>query len=108
MSLKFQTAEPTTRLYNEFFFLFRVLHSQKFFQKVRPVNFATFATPHLGLPAGAVSLREKLFAYFGPKLLSRTGEHFYGKDNWLNTGKPLLDVMADKSASRFLQRYVPS
>ncbi|OBZ73942.1 hypothetical protein A0H81_06114 [Grifola frondosa] len=36
-----------------------------------------------------------LFAFLGPKLLSRTGEQFYVVDKWSANGRPLLEVMAD-------------
>ncbi|GJJ10922.1 hypothetical protein Clacol_005151 [Clathrus columnatus] len=78
-------------------YLIGALHSQRFFEKAKPVNFTTFATPHFGLPAGAQSFREKLVAYLGPILLSRTGEHFFGMDKWLDKGRPLLDIMADEN-----------
>jgi len=72
-----------------------VLLTRKFFDNVQPVNFATFATPHFGLPRSG-SFRSKLFARLGPHFLSRTGEHFYGVDTWSDTGRPLLEVMVDK------------
>lgn len=72
-----------------------VLFTRKFFDSVEPVNFATFATPHFGLPRSG-SFRSSLFARLGPYFLSRTGEHFYGADSWSGTGRPLLEVMVDK------------
>ncbi|KAF8512920.1 putative serine esterase-domain-containing protein, partial [Gautieria morchelliformis] len=72
-----------------------VLLTRKFFDNVIPVNFTTFATPHFGLPHSG-SFRSSLFARLGPYFLSRTGEHFYGCDQWSGTGLPLLEVMADK------------
>ncbi|KLO05609.1 DUF676-domain-containing protein [Schizopora paradoxa] len=72
------------------------LYQRKFFDKVEPINFATFATPHLGL------LREDTFfstlkAVLGPRILSRTGEQFYATDSWGSSGRPLVEVMADKN-----------
>ena len=72
-----------------------VLQAKKFFETVKPVNFATVATPHIGLLTEG-SLRMRLFASSGPSLLSRTGEHFYGVDKWADTSKPLLEVMSEK------------
>ncbi|TFK51791.1 DUF676-domain-containing protein [Heliocybe sulcata] len=71
-----------------------ILFQRHFFDDVTPVNFNTIATPHIGLlryPSFFSSLSHTL----GPKLLSRTGEQFYGVDKWSARGRPLLDVMAD-------------
>jgi len=72
-----------------------VLLTRKFFDNVQPVNFTAFATPHFGLPR-SVSFRSSLFSRLGPYFLSRTGEHFYGADQWSGTGRPLLEVMSEK------------
>ena len=73
-----------------------ILHQRGFFEDVIPVNFNTVATPHIGLPRYR-GFMSKVFAYFGPKLLSRTGEQFYAVDRWSATGRPLLEVMSDPS-----------
>lgn len=75
---------------------YSILHSRKFFDNVTPVNFTTFATPHIGLPRYP-SFWSHLTHRFGPKLLSRTGEQLYCIDSWTAKGKPLLLAMADKS-----------
>lgn len=74
----------------------RILNQRKFFDDVKPVNFNTIATPHVGLPRYPTWI-SSLAAYFGPKLLSRTGEQFYAVDKWGAQGRPLLEVMADPS-----------
>ncbi|CAE6428701.1 unnamed protein product [Rhizoctonia solani] len=82
-----------------------ILYQRGFFRNIKPVNFTTFATPHLGLPRirGLVgTMMHKL----GPKMLSRTGKQFYGvdKDIWSpddKEGRPLLEVMADKDSVFF-------
>ncbi|KAF8273138.1 putative serine esterase-domain-containing protein [Lactarius quietus] len=71
-----------------------VLHQRQFFATVTPVNFNTMATPHIGL-LKYPSFRSKLSSIFVPRFFSRTGEQFYGVDRWSNTGKSLLEVMAD-------------
>ncbi|KAI0792156.1 DUF676-domain-containing protein [Abortiporus biennis] len=71
-----------------------ILHQRQFFKDIEPVNFATVATPHIGLILYP-TLRSSLFATLGPRLLSRTGEQFYAVDKWSATGRPLLAVMAD-------------
>ncbi|KII87708.1 hypothetical protein PLICRDRAFT_42219 [Plicaturopsis crispa FD-325 SS-3] len=71
-----------------------ILHQRQFFKDVSPINFNTFATPHIGLPRYS-SVLSSLFHTLGPKLLSRTGEQFYCVDKWSANGRPLLEVMAD-------------
>ncbi|KAF5316535.1 hypothetical protein D9619_006440 [Psilocybe cf. subviscida] len=71
-----------------------ILYQQKFFDKVKPVNFNTIATPNCGLPSYPTFF-SSVKSLFGPRLLSRTGEQFYCVDKWSPTGRPLLVVMAD-------------
>ncbi|KAF7370619.1 putative lipase [Mycena sanguinolenta] len=71
-----------------------ILRQRGFFENVTPVNFTTFATPHIGLPRYP-SWFSSLASVIGPKLLSRTGEQFYCADQWSAKGRPLLEVMAD-------------
>jgi hypothetical protein len=71
-----------------------VLYQRKFFDTIQPVNFNTFATPHIGLPRYD-SFLNKMFRTLGPKLLSRTGGQFYTVDKWSPKGRPLIEVMAD-------------
>ncbi|KZV67033.1 DUF676-domain-containing protein, partial [Peniophora sp. CONT] len=71
-----------------------ILHQKGMFNTIKPVNFATFASPHLGL-LQYPTLFSKLAHKFGPYLLSRTGEQFYAVDKWSKRGRPLVEVMAD-------------
>lgn len=80
-----------------------VLHQRKFFEKVTPMNFCTVATPHIGL-LRYQSFRSRMFAFLGPKLLSRTGEQFYAVDKWSAAGRPLLEVMADPGEHHLIAR----
>jgi len=77
-------------------YLIGILHARTFFETVRPVNFTTFASPHIGLPRYP-NFFSKLAYKWGPTLLSRTGEQFWSTDSWGVTGKPLLLAMADKN-----------
>ncbi|KAG8873342.1 hypothetical protein FRB97_006808 [Tulasnella sp. 331] len=76
-----------------------ILNSQGFFDKVTPVNFATVATPNIGLLVYPTFV-SRLFRMLGPTFLSRTGEHFYATDVWegvdASQKKPLLEVMSEK------------
>ncbi|KAH7890808.1 putative serine esterase-domain-containing protein [Phlebopus sp. FC_14] len=71
-----------------------ILHQNKFFDKVTPVNFNTVATPHIGIPRFP-STFSSIASYLGPKLLSRTGEQFFCVDKWSPKGRPLVEVLAD-------------
>ena len=75
-------------------YLIGILHQRKFFENVKPMNFVTVATPHIGL-VKFPGFRSRMFAFLGPRLLSRTGEQFYAVDKWSVSGRPLLEVMAD-------------
>ncbi|THH32042.1 hypothetical protein EUX98_g2159 [Antrodiella citrinella] len=70
------------------------LAQKGFFQTVQPVNFSTVATPHLG-QIRYQTFFSKVFAFLGPRMLSRTGEQLYTSDDWAESGRPLLDVMTD-------------
>ncbi|KAI9511411.1 putative serine esterase-domain-containing protein [Russula earlei] len=82
-----------------------ILNQRKFFVTVTPVNFNTIATPHIGLLTYP-SFLSRLGSLLGPRLLSRTGEQFYGVDKWSNTGKSLLEVMADPGKEPFVYQRV--
>ncbi|KAI0321047.1 putative serine esterase-domain-containing protein [Amylostereum chailletii] len=71
-----------------------ILHQRQFFNTITPVNFNTIATPHIGLLVFP-TMFSRLAGYFGPKILSRTGEQLYTTDKWSERGRPLLEVMAD-------------
>ncbi|KAH9965599.1 putative serine esterase-domain-containing protein [Lactifluus volemus] len=71
-----------------------ILYQREFFSTVTPVNFNTMATPHIGLLLYP-SIISKCSSFIVPRFLSRTGEQFYGTDQWSTTGKSLLEVMAD-------------
>jgi len=84
--------------------LISILHQRNFFAKITPVNFNTVATPHIGI-IRYPSFFSRLASIFFPRILSRTGEQIYARDKWSNTGKALLEVMADPGEERFLDRY---
>lgn len=78
-------------------YIIGILRYKGFFDKVTPVNFTTIATPHLGLLRYS-TLFSSVAHGLGPTLLGRTGSQFYAKDEYADTGKPLVEVMAEKSA----------
>lgn len=75
-------------------YLVGILHHRGFFSAIAPVNFTTIATPHIGLLKYSTWF-SKLSNALGPKLLARTGSQFYAKDDYADTGRPLVDIMSD-------------
>lgn len=75
-------------------YLLGILHTRNFFDTVTPVNFTTFATPHVGIPRYP-GILSSVASKIGPRMLSASGEQFFHTDSWSNTGRPLLAVMAD-------------
>lgn len=73
-----------------------ILQQNNFFKKVQPVNFATIATPHIGIPRSPGSLFSRIVRAVGSNMLGSTGQQLYALDDWAGTGRPLLEVMADK------------
>ncbi|KIO19965.1 hypothetical protein M407DRAFT_82078 [Tulasnella calospora MUT 4182] len=81
-----------------------ILYATKFFDTVKPINFATIATPHIGLTRYRGSFLSRLTHTLGPRLLSRTGKQFYAKDNddWGDGNrKPLVEAMSEKDSVFF-------
>ncbi|GAA6064206.1 hypothetical protein JCM10212_001619 [Sporobolomyces blumeae] len=56
--------------------------SPSFFDSVRPVNFATFASPWVGIPKYE-TFWSGVFRFLGARLLSRSGSQLYEKDRFL-------------------------
>ncbi|KAF8595039.1 DUF676-domain-containing protein [Ceratobasidium sp. AG-I] len=82
-----------------------ILYQRGFFRTVEPVNFTTFATPHLGT-LHSEGFFGSIAGKLGPTMLSRTGKQFYGTDSdvWSpddKEGRPLLEVMSDKDTVFF-------
>jgi hypothetical protein len=75
-------------------YIIGILYHRGFFDTVVPMNFATIATPHLGLLTYP-NWFSKLSSSLGPKMLGRTGLQFFAKDQYADTGKPLIEIMAD-------------
>ncbi|KAK9247359.1 putative serine esterase-domain-containing protein [Lipomyces tetrasporus] len=56
------------------------LYNSGFFDTIKPMNFTTFATPHLGVCAEKPGFRRSAFNYYGRKWLSQSGrDMFLGK-----------------------------
>lgn len=57
-----------------------IASSQSLNVKLEPVNFYTFATPHLGIPPASNSFG-RFANYIGGRMLSRTGRQLYALDH---------------------------
>jgi len=65
------------------------------FEKIQPVNFTTFATPHLGVRTPLKGYHSHLWNVLGARTLSLSGRQLFGVDKFRDTGRPLLAVLAD-------------
>jgi hypothetical protein len=72
-----------------------LLYSKGFFEKITPVNFATFATPHLGVRTPLRGWHNHIWNVLGARTLSASGRQLFTIDNFRDTGKPLLEILAD-------------
>lgn len=62
--------------------------------KIQPMNFTTFASPHLGTRTPLIGWQNDVWNALGARSLSASGNQMWTIDNFRDTGKPLLAVMA--------------
>lgn len=79
-----------------------LLYAQGWLEKVEPVNFTTFATPHVGVRTPLKGIRGQIWNGLGPKTVSTSGQQLFLVDSFRDTGRPLLSVLADPE-SIFIQ-----
>lgn len=72
-----------------------LLYSRGWFEKIRPVNFTTFASPHLGVRTPLRGYANNLWNVLGARTLCVSGRQLFLVDNFRDTGRPLLSVLAD-------------
>ncbi|PWW78219.1 DUF676-domain-containing protein [Tuber magnatum] len=84
-----------------------LLYSKGYFDRVRPVNFCTFVTPHLGVRTPLLGWHNHIWNVIGARLLSASGRQLFAIDKFRNTGRPLLSVLADRDSVFFkgLERF---
>ena len=75
-----------------------LLYSKGYFDRIQPVNFTTFATPHLGVRSPLLGPHNYLWNVLGARTLSTSGRQLFTVDSFRDTGRPLLTVMADPSS----------
>ncbi|KAL8707090.1 MAG: hypothetical protein Q9220_007816 [cf. Caloplaca sp. 1 TL-2023] len=72
-----------------------LLHSKGWFEKIQPVNFTTFATPHLGVRTPLRGYHSQLWNAFGARTLSASGRQLFTIDTFRDTKRPILSILAD-------------
>ncbi|OAL17495.1 hypothetical protein AYO22_11627 [Fonsecaea multimorphosa] len=72
-----------------------LLYHKGYFEKMTPVNFTTFVTPHLGVRTPLTGYQNHLWNVLGARLLSTSGRQLFMIDNFRDSGRPLLSVLAD-------------
>ena len=89
-----------------------LLFSRGWFDKIEPVNFTTFATPHLGVRTPLRGYHSYVWNALGGRVLSISGRQLFLIDSFRDTGRPILSVLADpksifmKALSRFRNRVL--
>jgi hypothetical protein len=89
-----------------------LLYSRGWFSKIEPINFTTFATPHLGVRTPGVGVGSRFFNALGSRTLSTSGRQLFTIDTFRDTKRPILSILADPSSifiqalSRFKNRVL--
>lgn len=79
-----------------------LLYSNGWFSKLEPVNFTTFASPHLGVRTPHFGVQSKIWNLLGSRTLAMSGRQLFTIDMFRNNNQPLLSVLADPQ-SIFIQ-----
>ena len=89
-----------------------LLYSKGLFDTIQPVNFTTFATPHLGVRTPSLGVHNHLWNLLGSRTLSMSGHQLFTIDSFRDTNRPILSVLADPDSiflialSRFKHRVL--
>ena len=89
-----------------------LLYSNRWFDRLEPVNFTTFASPHLGVRTPVLGVHSRLWNVLGARTLSTSGRQLFSIDSFRDTNRPLLSVLADphsifmQALSRFKHRVL--
>lgn len=84
-----------------------ILYKDGLFDKLQPVNFTTFATPWIGVRSSKKGITGQIWNAVAPRTLSVSGMQMFSADNFRDTGRSLLAVMADSNSifARGLKRF---
>ncbi|EKV07474.1 Lipase/serine esterase, putative [Penicillium digitatum PHI26] len=89
-----------------------LLNARGWLDRLEPMNFTTFATPHVGVRAPLKGYKDQIFNVLGPRTISASGRQMWLIDSFRDTGRPLLGVLADPESifiaglKKFRQRSV--
>ena len=75
-----------------------LLYHKGYFDNITPVNFTTFVTPHLGVRTPLTGYPNHLWNVLGARTLSTSGRQLFTVDNFRDSGRPLLSVLADSNS----------
>ncbi|KAK3110630.1 hypothetical protein LTR53_014874 [Teratosphaeriaceae sp. CCFEE 6253] len=75
-----------------------LLYTRGVFDTLQPMNFTTFATPHLGVRTPRAGYRAQTWNFLGSRTLSTSGQQMFLVDDFRGTGRPLLAILADPSS----------
>ena len=75
-----------------------LLYKNGLFDEIEPVNFTTFATPHLGVRTPKLGYRAYIWNVLGSRTLSTSGQQMFLIDDFRQSGRPLLSIMADENS----------
>jgi len=79
-----------------------LLHTQGMLVELEPVNFTTFASPHVGVRTPLKGLSSHIWNGLGARTISMSGQQLFLIDTFRDTGRPLLSILADPE-SIFIQ-----
>lgn len=75
-----------------------LLEAHGWFDKLEPMNFTTFASPHVGVRTPLKGWKDKIFNTIGGRVISRSGRQLFLMDSFRDTDRPLLSVLADPNS----------
>ncbi|KAI0206897.1 putative serine esterase-domain-containing protein [Astrocystis sublimbata] len=72
-----------------------LLYAKGVLDRVEPMNFTTFASPHLGVRAPLSGWYDHVWNNLGSRVLSESGRQLFIVDKFRDTGRPLLSILAE-------------
>ena len=72
-----------------------LLYARGWLDKLEPVNFTTFVSPHVGVRTPLKGMQNHLWNVLAARTVSMSGRQLFMIDSFRETGKPLLSVLAD-------------
>ncbi|KAJ5594756.1 uncharacterized protein N7459_000964 [Penicillium hispanicum] len=79
-----------------------LLQARGLLDTLDPVNFTTFASPHVGVRTPPKGFGSNIWNGLGARTISTSGQQLFLVDSFRDTGRPLLSILADPE-SIFIQ-----